>query len=66
MKKNIADVKTKRKPSPNIPEGLMQARRIQIHIKEQIAAGQMPKTSRPSWVEITPGPVLAPVIRWIE
>jgi hypothetical protein len=66
MKNHVADVTIKREPLPNIPEGLMQARQIQIHIKEQIAEEQLSKKDRPSWVEMTPVPVLVPVIRWIE
>jgi hypothetical protein len=66
MKKHIAEVKTKKKPWPNIPEAVGQARNIQIRIKGRIAVGQPPKNSWPSWVEITPRSVLVPVIRWIE
>ncbi len=66
MINRIADVTTKRAPLANIPEALIQARQIQAHIKEQITEGQLHENSRPSWVEIAPGDVLAPVIRWIE
>jgi hypothetical protein len=62
----IPDVTTSKVQSANIPEDLIQAREIQAHIKERITEGQQSNNTRPSWVEISPGAILVPVIRWIE
>jgi hypothetical protein len=62
----IPDVTSSKARSVNVPEDLIQARKIQAHIKERITDGQLAKNSLPSWVEIAPGGVLVPVIRWIE
>lgn len=61
----IADIKTKTEPLPKISKGLIQARHIQAHLKEQIADGLLPNRWQ-SWSPMTPGPVLVPVSRWVE
>jgi len=58
MINQIADVKTKTEQLPNISEGLLQVRRIQAHLKEQIADGLLPKNRWQSW-----GPLCAPLSR---
>ncbi|MCE0497621.1 MAG: hypothetical protein LV481_06725 [Methylacidiphilales bacterium] len=62
----IANVKTKTEPLPNISNGLLQARRIQAHLKERIADGLLPENRWQSWSPMTPGPFIVPVSRWIE
>lgn len=63
----IADIKTKTEPLPKINEGLIQARRIQAHVKERIADGLLPKNKwQSSWSPLTAGPFIVPVSRWVE
>lgn len=62
----IANIKTKTEPLPNINEDLIQVRRIQTHVKEQIADGLLPKNRWQFWSPITSGPYIVPVSRWIE
>jgi hypothetical protein len=61
----IANVKTKTEPLPSINRGLIQARRIQAHMKEMAADGLAP-TEGYLWSPLTPGPFIVPVSRWIE
>jgi hypothetical protein len=57
MINQIADVKAKTEQLPNISEGLMQVRRIQAHLKEQIADGLLPKNRWQPWSSLrTPLP----------
>jgi len=65
MKNHIRDV-TKKEPTTNISDNLIQARQIQAHIRDQFTDGQLPEYSRLSWVEIFPGAVRVRVTRWIE
>jgi hypothetical protein len=62
----IPDVTSSKAQSANVPEDLIQAREIQAHIRDHFSEGQLPKYSRPSWVEISPGGVRVRVVRWIE
>ena len=66
MINQIADVKTKTEPLPHINEGLIQARQIQTHIKEQIADGLLPRSRWQSWSPIASISVLVPVTSWTE
>jgi len=66
MINQIADVKTKTEPLPHINEGLIQARQIQTHIKEQIADGLLPRSRWQSWSPLASSSVLVPVTRWTE
>jgi hypothetical protein len=66
MINRIPDLTTSQAPSANYPEDLMQARQIQAHIRDHLTEGQLSKNSLPSWVEIAPGGIPVPVIRWIE
>ena len=66
MTNPITDVTTDAEPLPKISDGLIQARQIQTHLKAKIASGQLPKNG---WLFYSPniaGPVLVPVVRWIE
>ena len=61
----ISDVKTKTEPLPPVNKGLIQARHIQAHLKEQIADGLLPDRVH-IWSPMTAGPFIVPVTRWIE
>ncbi|MCE0485012.1 MAG: hypothetical protein LV479_12345 [Methylacidiphilales bacterium] len=61
----IASVKTKTEPLPQINRGLMQVRRMQSRIKEKIADGLFPSEGI-LWSPMTSGPYIVPVTRWIE
>ncbi len=65
MINHIAPVQTKTAPLPSINRGLIQARHIQAHVKEQAATGDLPKIGE-LWSPITAGPYIVPITRWIE
>ena len=59
----ISKVKTQTKPLPQINKGLIQARHIQIKVKER--AAQLPMVGY-ILSPMTGQPYLVPVTRWIE
>ncbi len=65
MINQIAAVQTKTAPLPTINRGLLQARHIQAHVKEQAATGALPSVGE-LWSPITAGPYIVPITRWIE
>ncbi len=65
MINQIAHVQTKTTPLPQINRGLIQARHIQAHVKEQAATGALPNVGE-LWSPMTSGPYIVPVTRWIE
>ena len=62
----IANVKTRTEPLPVINPGFIQARRIQAHVKEQIADGLLPRVKWQSLSPLATRPYIVPVSRWIE
>ena len=62
----VSNVKTKTEPLPNLNEGLLQARRIQAHLKERIADGLLPKNKWEIWSPVLSGPLIVPVSRRVE
>ena len=66
MKNNIAEVTDEREPVRDLPQALMQVRRVQTRIKEQTAKGRTAQRGLPSWVEVGPEGIRVSVLRWIE
>ena len=60
----IANVKTKTEPLPNLNRDLFKARHIQSHVKEM--AAELAPTEGYLWSPINTGPYLVPITRWIE
>jgi len=65
MINQIATVKTKTEPLPKLNRGLIQARHIQLHVKELAATGSLPSTVE-LWSPLNSGRYIVPVTRWIE
>jgi hypothetical protein len=62
----IANVKTKTEPLPNFSEGLFQARRIQAHVREQVADGLLPKNRWQARSPATASQSLVPANIWFD
>jgi hypothetical protein len=62
----IANVKTKTEPLPNVTEGLINARRIQAHIKELVADGLLPENRWQPWSSTTTGRSLVSDNIWFD
>jgi len=61
----ITPVKTKTEALPTINKDLLQARHIQVSVKEKGATHSLPENGY-LWSPFTPGPILVPITRWIE
>ena len=65
MINQIAAVKTKTEPLPQLNRGLLQARHIQANVKQLVPQSSLPDRIE-IWSPITSGPYIVPVTRWIE
>ena len=65
MINQISPVQTKTGAIPTLNRSLLQARHIQVAVKERNAAPSLPTTVE-IWSPLTAGPFIVPVTRWIE